>query len=135
MVNIVGTCARMEFYRTYVRIPTARRITIGADKGYDTREFVTTCRSFEITPHVAMKQRHSALDRRTSRHAGYAASQRVRKRVEEIVQILVDAGACERGRLRRRFAAARSHLAGPFRSRADSHRRRRQEVVAGRCRK
>ena len=58
------------------RVPTARRITVGADKGYDTREFVTTCRSFEITPHVAMKQRHSALDRRTSRHAGYAASQR-----------------------------------------------------------
>ena len=83
----------MELYRTYVRIPTARRITIGADKGYDTREFVTTCRSFQITPHVAMKQRHSALDRRTSRHAGYAASQRVRKRVEEVVQILIDAGA------------------------------------------
>ena len=58
------------------RVPTARRITVGADKGYDTREFVTTCRSFQITPHVAMKQRHSALDRRTSRHAGYAASQR-----------------------------------------------------------
>ena len=58
------------------RVPTARRITVGADKGYDTREFVTTCRSFQITPHVAMKQRRSALDRRTSRHAGYAASQR-----------------------------------------------------------
>ena len=58
------------------RVPTARRITVGADKGYDTREFVTTCRSFGITPHVAMKQRHSALDRRTSRHVGYAASQR-----------------------------------------------------------
>ena len=66
------------------RVPTARRITVGADKGYDTREFVTTCRSFEITPHVAMKQRYSALDRRTSRHAGYAASQWVRKRVEEV---------------------------------------------------
>ena len=95
---------------------------------------MTTCRSFRITPHVAIKQRHSALDWRTNRHAGYAASQRVRKRVEEVLQILVNAGACERGRLRRRFAAARSHLAGPFRSRADSHRRRRQEVVAGRYR-
>ena len=66
------------------RVPTARRITVGADKGYDTGEFVTTCRSFQVTPHVAMKQGHSALDRRTSRHAGYAASQRVRKRVEEV---------------------------------------------------
>ena len=65
------------------RVPTARRITVGADKGYDTREFMTTCRSFQITPHVAMKQRRSALDRRTSRHAGYAASQRVRKRVAD----------------------------------------------------
>ena len=51
---------------------------------YDMRAFVTTCRSFEITPHVAMKQRHSVLDRRTSRYAGYATSQRVRKRVEEV---------------------------------------------------
>ena len=42
------------------RVPTARRITVGADKGYDTREFVATCRSFQITPHVAMKQRRSA---------------------------------------------------------------------------
>ena len=45
---------------------------------------MTTCRSFWITPHVAMKQGRSALDRRTSRHAGYAASQRARKRVEEV---------------------------------------------------
>ena len=52
--------------------------------GYDTRAFVTTCRSFGITPHVAMKQRHAVLDRRTSRHAGYATSQRERKRVEEV---------------------------------------------------
>ena len=51
---------------------------------YDMRAFVTTCRSFEITPQVAMKQRHSVLDRRTSRRAGCAASQRVRKRVEEV---------------------------------------------------
>ena len=56
------------------RVPTARRITVGADKGYDTGEFVTTCRSFRITPHVAMKQRHSALDRRASRHTECAAN-------------------------------------------------------------
>ena len=49
-----------------------------------TREFVTTCRSFRVTPHVATKQRHSALGRRMRRHAGYAASQWVRKRVEEV---------------------------------------------------
>ncbi len=59
---------------------------------YDMRAFVTTCRSFEITPHVAMKQRHTALDRRTSRHAGYATSQRERKRVEEVFGWLKTAG-------------------------------------------
>ena len=112
-----GTAETAAALTMLERVRTARRITIGADKGYDTGEFVTTWRSFRITPHVAIKQRHSALDWRTNRHAGYAASQRVRKRVEEVVQILVNAGACERGRLRRRFAAARSHLAGPFRKR------------------
>ena len=84
------------------RVPTARRITVGADKGYDTREFVTTCRSFEITPHVAMKQRHSALDRRTSRHAGYAASQRVRKRVRGGVRLAEDCRGREEAALLRR---------------------------------
>ena len=52
------------------RVPTARRITVGTDKGYDTREFVTTCRLVQITPHVAMKQRRSALDRRTKPSRG-----------------------------------------------------------------
>jgi IS5 family transposase len=66
------------------RVPTARRITVGADKGYDTQEFVITCRSLDITPHVASKQRSSAVDVRTTRHAGYEASQRVRKRIEEV---------------------------------------------------
>ena len=89
------------------RVPTARRITVGADKGYDTREFVTTCRSFQITPHVAMKQRHSALDRRTSRHAGYAASQRVRKRVEEVFGWLKTVGG---GRKLRYCGVARNGL-------------------------
>ena len=74
-----GTAETVAALTMLERVRTARRITVGADKGYDTREFVTTCRSFEITPHEAMKQRHSALDRRTSRHAGYAASHRVRK--------------------------------------------------------
>ena len=89
------------------RVPTARRITVGADKGYDTREFVTTCRSFQITPHVAMKQRRSALDRRTSRHAGYAASQRVRKRVEEVFGWLKTVGG---GRKLRYCGVARNGL-------------------------
>lgn len=62
-------------------------ITLGADKGYDTREFVDECRALNVVPHIAQQitiQRGSAIDARTTRHAGYAVSQRIRKRVEEI---------------------------------------------------
>ena len=61
-----------------------QRRTLGADKGYDTAEFVEGLRDLEITPHVAAKVRRSAVDGRTTRHGGYAISQRKRKRVEEI---------------------------------------------------
>ena len=57
--------------------------TVGADKAYDTREWIATTRQLGLTPHVAQKQR-SAIDARTTRHPGYVVSQRVRKRVEEI---------------------------------------------------
>jgi transposase len=59
------------------------RITLGADKGYDTEDFVNELRSMNVTPHVAAKAAGSALDGRTTRHAGYATSQRIRKRIEE----------------------------------------------------
>ena len=59
------------------------RITLGADKGYDAEDFVNELRSMNVAPHVAAKTRHSAIDTRTTRHAGYAASQRKRKRIEE----------------------------------------------------
>ena len=57
--------------------------TVGADKGYDVRKFVTPCREMGITPHVAIRTRGSGVDRRTTRHEGYAISQIKRKRVEE----------------------------------------------------
>ncbi|MGA9114672.1 MAG: IS5 family transposase [Candidatus Dormiibacterota bacterium] len=63
------------------------RWTLGADKGYDTTEFVTGCRGLEVTPHVACNTgggRGSRIDQRTTRHEGYLVSQRKRKRVEEI---------------------------------------------------
>jgi len=67
-------------------IPGSGRVTVGADKNYDTQEFVATARGFEVTPHVAQNTngRASAIDERTTRHPGYTISQRVRKRVEEI---------------------------------------------------
>ena len=62
------------------------RITVGADKAYDTQDFVRSLRGLNATPHVAQncKGRKSAIDGRTTRHPGYAVSQRLRKRVEEI---------------------------------------------------
>jgi transposase len=60
-----------------------RRLTLAADKGYDTRGFVAECRRLCVTPHVAAKVRHSAIDRRTTRHEAYVASQRKRKLIEE----------------------------------------------------
>jgi hypothetical protein len=61
--------------------------TVGGDKGYDTNGFVSLLRSRKITPHVAANTKRrggSAIDGRTTRHAGYSISQRVRKRIEEI---------------------------------------------------
>ena len=60
------------------------RITLGADKGYDAEDFVNELRSMTVTPHVAAKVTGSAIDGRTTRHAGYAVSQRIRKRIEEV---------------------------------------------------
>jgi transposase len=59
------------------------RVTVGADKGYDTKGFVADARALNATPHVAQKK-HSAVDGRTTRHEGYRISQQKRKRVEEI---------------------------------------------------
>jgi transposase len=62
---------------------TSNQLTLGADKAYDAREFVAALRQKCVTPHVAQKARSSAIDGRTTRHAGYAVSQRKRKLVEE----------------------------------------------------
>ncbi len=65
------------------RCPGARQLTLGADKGYDTSDFVADLRQMNVTPHVAAKVKGSAIDRRTTRHTGYAVSQRIRKQIEE----------------------------------------------------
>ena len=62
---------------------STRRLTLGADKGYDAAGFVTDLRQACVTPHVAQKSRYSAIDGRTTRHAGCALSQRHRKKIEE----------------------------------------------------
>jgi transposase len=62
---------------------STRRLTLGADKGYDSADFVADLRQACVTPHVAQKARHSAIDGRTTRHEGYALSQKRRKKIEE----------------------------------------------------
>lgn len=62
---------------------STRQLTLGADKGYDAAEFVSDLRQACVTPHLARKARHSAIDGRTTRHKGYALSQKHRKRIEE----------------------------------------------------
>ena len=68
------------------QVPGDGRITVGGDKGFDTREFAAECRHMNVTPHVAQNTSRaggSAIDARTTRHAGYAVSQKKRKRIEE----------------------------------------------------
>ena len=67
------------------RADRPQAITLGADKAYDAEDFVNELRSMKVTPHVAQNTsgRSSAIDGRTTRHAGYAVSQRIRKRIEE----------------------------------------------------
>lgn len=87
------------------------RITLGADKGYDTRGFVADCREANVTPHVARNERRkggSAIDGRTTRHAGYSVSQRLRKRVEEIFGWMKTVGNFRRSRYK---GQARTQLA------------------------
>lgn len=81
-----GTAERDTAVARVTERPGQHRITVGADKLYDTRDFVADLRALKATPHVAQNDTHrrSAIDGRTTRHSGYAVSQRVRKRVEEI---------------------------------------------------
>ena len=67
-------------------IPGVGPVTVGGDKGFDTAEFVRECRHLQVTPHLAQNlgcRGGSAIDGRTTRHAGYAISQKKRKRIEE----------------------------------------------------
>jgi transposase len=80
-----GTAERDAALLLTSQIPGTKRVTLGGDKNYDTQEFVSTVREMKITPHVAQntKNRSSAIDGRTTRHAGYEISQQKRKRVEQ----------------------------------------------------
>ena len=82
-----GTAEREAAVEMVKQIPGgSSRVTLGGDRGYDTRGFVEELRELNVTPHLAQNtvQRRSAIDERTTRHDGYGVSQRKRKRVEEV---------------------------------------------------
>jgi transposase len=81
----------------------SRRVTVGGDKNFDTKEFVRLSRKIDVTPHVAQndhKFHPSAIDQRTVRHPGYAISQKKRKRIEEIFGWLKTVGMLRKTRHR-----------------------------------
>jgi len=80
----------------------ATRTTLGADRAYDTRDFVDQSRSLGVTPHVAQNttNRRSAIDRRTTRHVGYSISQRLRMRIEQVFGWGKTIGGLRRTRVR-----------------------------------
>jgi transposase len=94
---------------TMLRRRSRRRVTVGADKGYDSADFVAALRAEGITPHVAQNTsgRRSAIDARTTRHRGYAHSQRRRKMVEEVFGWMKTVGG---GRKLRYRGVARNRL-------------------------
>src|ERR1700735_5005021 len=87
LVKASGTAERDAALLMVDRIGSGERITVAGDKGYDTRDFVAELRSMNATPHVAQNDKRpggSAIDSRTTRHAGYKVSQQKRKRIEEM---------------------------------------------------
>lgn len=82
-----GTAERDAARAMAENIGNTERVTIAADKGYDTKDFVAALRDLNVTPHVAQNEKRpggSAIDGRTTRHEGYQISQRKRKRIEEV---------------------------------------------------
>ena len=89
------------------QLPEGDRITLGGDRGYDTQDFVAGCRALGVTPHVAQNttNRSSRIDGRTTRHAGYAESQRKRQRIEEVFGWMKTVGLMRKTRHRGRRKA------------------------------
>jgi len=86
LTQATGTAERETAVQMMKQRQAASRATLAGDRGYDTRGFVAQLRGLRVTPHVAQNDsnRRSAIDGRTTRHDGYAVSQRKRKRVEEV---------------------------------------------------
>jgi transposase len=98
-----GTAERDAALRMASKIPGTGPVTLGGDKNFDTRDFVATLRERKITPHVAQHATRlggSAIDGRTTRHTGYAISQRKRKLVEQSFGWMKTIGLLKKVKLR-----------------------------------
>jgi len=103
LVMASGTAERDAAVDMAERIESEKQVTVGADKGYDTRGFVREMRERNVTPHVSQNTNRSggsAIDGRTTRHAGYQVSQRKRKRIEEVFGWLKTVGMLRKTRHR-----------------------------------
>jgi transposase len=98
-----GTAERDAALLMTARIEGSQRVTVAADKGYDTNNFVREMRGMNVTPHVAQNEKRpggSAIDKRTTRHPGYKVSQIKRKRIEEVFGWLKTVGMLRKTRHR-----------------------------------
>lgn len=99
VTQATGRAEREAALTMIEELPGWRRVTLGADKGYDRKGLIQEMRDHRVTPHFARRQ-DSIIDQRTTRHAGYALSQRKRKRVEEIFGWLKTVGGLRKTRHR-----------------------------------
>jgi transposase len=97
-----GTAEREAAFLMASQISGVKRVTLGGDKNYDTRELVRDLREMRVTPHVAQNNtnRHSAIDGRTTQQEGYAISQKKRKRIEESFGWMKTIGMLKKVKLR-----------------------------------
>jgi len=110
VTQATGTAEREAALAMLDRRPRRRRITLGADKAYDVASFIGDLRARRVTPHVAIdghlsktgKPRKTAVGARTTRHPGYAISQRCRKRIEEVFGWLKGSAGLAKVKLRGR---------------------------------
>ena len=98
-----GTAERDAAMLMAERVEGTERITVAADKAYDTKDFVSEMRGMNVTPHVSQNIKRpggSAIDGRTTRHEGYQVSQRKRKRIEEVFGWIKTVGTLRKTRHR-----------------------------------
>ena len=98
-----GTAERDAAMLMAQRVEGTERITVGADKAYDTKDFVSEMRGMNVTPHVSQNTKRpggSAIDGRATRHEGYQVSQRKRKRIEEVFGWMKTVGTLRKTRHR-----------------------------------